>query len=104
MGQRHQFFAIARINNRYRTVAVIHNQWLYGQSAVRQCLNTMRILSASGNLPGVRTELKLANSKPDSFWEAKPRQRGDAEDRVSHSDSGIIIQHAYCADPDQLNS
>jgi hypothetical protein len=48
MGQRHQFFAIARINDRYRTLAVIQNQWLYGRSAVRQCLQTMRILSATG--------------------------------------------------------
>lgn len=38
MGQRHQFFAIARINNRYRTLAAVHNQWLYGHSA---CCATM---------------------------------------------------------------
>jgi hypothetical protein len=82
MGQRHQFFAIARINNRYRTLAVVHNQWLYGYSAVRQCLNAMRILSATGNLQGIRRELELAESKPDSFWEAKPKDQGE---RVSHS-------------------
>jgi hypothetical protein len=85
MGQRHQFFAIARINNRYRTLAVVHNQWLYGHSAVRQCLQTMRVLSATGNLQGIRRDLKLAESKPESFWEAKPRARGDEQGRVSSS-------------------
>jgi hypothetical protein len=94
MGQRHQFFAIARINNRYRTLAVIHNQWLYGHSAVRQCLNAMRILSATGNLQGIRRELKLAESKPDSFWEAKPRARGHDKGRVCSSG---IYERAVCS-------
>ena len=85
MGQRYQFFAIARIYNRYRTLAVIHNQWLYGHSAVQQCLQTMRILSAAGNPQGIRRDLKLAESKPESFWEGKPRARGDNQDRVSSS-------------------
>lgn len=97
MGQRHQFFAIARINNRYRTLAVIHNQWLYGHSAVRQCLNTMRILSAAGNLQGIRRELKLAESKPDSFWEAKPRARGDDKGRVCSFLAFIRELSARCA-------
>jgi hypothetical protein len=83
MGQRHQFYAIAKVGNRCRIVAAVHNQWLYGYTAVRQCLNTMRILSASGNLAGLRRELKLANSKPDSFWEAKPKQKDGEEGRVS---------------------
>ena len=85
MGQRYQFFAIARINNRYRTLAVVHHQWLYGHRAVRQRLNTMRILAATGNLQGIRRELKLAESKPDGFWEAKPRTRGDDQNHVSFS-------------------
>jgi hypothetical protein len=69
MGQCHHFFAIARIANCYRTVAVVHNQWLYGESAIRQCLNTTRISSVSGDLSQVKRELELANSKPESFWE-----------------------------------
>lgn len=93
MGQRHQSFAIARINNRYRTLAVIHNQWLYGHTAVRQCLNTMRILGACGNLQGIKMELKLAESKPESFWQAKPRRKGISEDRVSLCTVNMTI---YC--------
>jgi hypothetical protein len=91
MGQRHQFFAIAKVNNRYRTVAVLHNQWLFGYFAVRQCLNAMRILSAPGNLAGIRRELKLASSKPDSFWEVRPEQKDDEEGRVSRSGVGIVF-------------
>jgi hypothetical protein len=91
MGQRHQFYAIAKVGNRYRIVAAVHNQWLYGYTAVRQCLNTMRILSASQNLPGIRRELKLANSKLDSFWEARPKQKDDEQGRVSRSNSEVMF-------------
>jgi len=94
MGQRHQFFAIARINNRYRTLAVIHNQWLYGHSAVRQCLITMRVLSATGNMQGISRDLKLAESKPESFWEAKPKDQGE---RVSVSvPAAVPLACAIC--------
>lgn len=93
MGQRHQFFAIARIGNRYRVVAGVHNQWLYGPIAVRQCLNTMRVLSASGNLPGIRRELKLAQTKPDDFWPDKStKKNSDSSDRVSRLS---LLQHYF---------
>jgi hypothetical protein len=91
MGQRQQFYAIAKVGNRYRTVAVVHNQWLFGHFAVRQCLNAMRILSAPRNLAGIRRELKSANSKPDSFWEAKPEHEDDEEGRVSCSGVGVVF-------------
>ena len=83
MGQRHQFFVIARINGRYRTLAVVHHQWLYGHMAVRQCLNTMHILGATGNRQGIKKELKLTESKPDRFWDADTRDAGDMQDGVS---------------------
>jgi hypothetical protein len=51
----------------------------------------MRILSAPGNLAGIRRELKLASSKPDSFWEVRPEQKDDEEGRVSHSGVGIVF-------------
>lgn len=94
MGQRHQFFAIARINNRYRTLAVVHNQWLYGHSAVRQCLQTMRILGATGNLQGIRRDLKLAESKPESFWEAKPKGQGERVSFFVHA--AVLFACAIC--------
>lgn len=71
MGQRFQAFIIACIGKCYRTLAVIHNQWLFELAAVKQCLLTMKILSAAGNLPGIRRELKSAESKPDGYWPTK---------------------------------
>lgn len=95
MGQRHQFFAIVRINNRYRTLAVVHNQWLYGHSAVRQCLQTMRVLSATGNLQGIRRDLKLAESKPESFWEAKPKDQGERVSFFCTCCSAVCLHYMY---------
>ena len=73
MGQRHRFFAIARNNSRYRTLAVIHNQWIYGHSALRQGL----ISTSPETCREIRTDLELAESKPESFWEAKPKNQGE---------------------------
>jgi hypothetical protein len=35
MGQRHQLFAIAKIGGRYRSLAALHHQWLYGFTALK---------------------------------------------------------------------
>lgn len=60
MGQRHQLFVIATVNGRYRTLAVIHYQWLYGRQAVSQCLQAIGIFSAPANQAGLRRELARA--------------------------------------------
>ncbi|KAL1586718.1 hypothetical protein WHR41_04554 [Cladosporium halotolerans] len=75
MRQRRQFYAIARVGERYRTIAAIHSQWLMELSAVRQYLVTLKILRAPRNFPAIRRELKLAASKPADFW--NPCSRGD---------------------------
>jgi hypothetical protein len=72
-------------------VAVVHNQWLFGYFAVRQCLNAVRILSAPENLAEIGRELKVASSKPDSFWEVRPEQKDDEEDRGSRSGVGMVF-------------
>ena len=43
MGQRHQLFVIAKVKARYRTLCAVHHQWLYGQTALRRCLGTLKI-------------------------------------------------------------
>ena len=43
MGQRHQLFVIAKVKGRYRTLCAIHHQWLYGHTALRRCLGTLKI-------------------------------------------------------------
>lgn len=94
MGQRFQAFIIACIGRRYRTLAVIHNQWLFELAAVKQCLLTMKILSTVGNLSGIRRELKSAESKPDGYWPTK-QNRFD-EDRVS---DGCFFFHSQICVP-----
>lgn len=58
MGQRHQLFVIAKIGPRYRVLAAIHHQWLYGEDAVSACLRTLQVLRA--NTPLVRQDLESA--------------------------------------------
>jgi len=62
MGQRHQLFVIAKIKARYRTLAVVHHQWLLGYTAVRQCRNVLRILHAESNRHRLRQDLQKAQS------------------------------------------
>lgn len=68
MGQRHQLFVIARIANRYRTLAAVHHQWLYGESALQSCLRVLDILRARSNRIPICQELRAARKKDDNFW------------------------------------
>ena len=60
MGQRHQLFVIAKINDRHRVLAAIHIQWLYGFSTLRQGLHLISIFNAQTNQAGLRRELNRA--------------------------------------------
>jgi hypothetical protein len=60
MGQRHQIFVIANINGRYRTLACIHHQWLFGFKAIRRCFQLVEIFRAGVNRMNIRTELERA--------------------------------------------
>lgn len=42
MGQRHQLFVIAKILGRYRGLAAVHHQWLYGSLALECKLKCAR--------------------------------------------------------------
>ncbi|KAL8989625.1 MAG: hypothetical protein Q9169_008320 [Polycauliona sp. 2 TL-2023] len=68
MGQRHQLFVIARINGRYRQLCAIHHQWLYGHTALRRCLDTLKILQNSTNRLPIQQELVAASKKDEKFW------------------------------------
>lgn len=60
MGQRHQLYVIANVCDRYRVLAAAHHQWLYGRTAVRQCINLLRILRSQTNRSPLRRELRRA--------------------------------------------
>ncbi|KAI5462110.1 hypothetical protein BGZ63DRAFT_354729 [Mariannaea sp. PMI_226] len=60
MGQRHQLFVIAKVGEHYRSLAAVHHHWLYGMSALRQCLLLLQIFSTEANRPMLRQELAMA--------------------------------------------
>ena len=69
MGQRHQLFVIACINGKYRCLAAVHHQWLWGISAAKQCLEILKIFSDSLNRIPLQEELKGASTYEAKFWE-----------------------------------
>ncbi|KAI4267736.1 MAG: hypothetical protein L6R38_008118 [Xanthoria sp. 2 TBL-2021] len=68
MGQRHQLFVVAKIRNRYRTLAVAHRQWLYEMGPVERCLRLIQIFQAGPNQIPIKQELRAACEKDDDFW------------------------------------
>ncbi|KAL8767927.1 MAG: hypothetical protein Q9209_005715 [Squamulea sp. 1 TL-2023] len=68
MGQRHQLFVIANIGGRYRTLAVVHHQWLNGDGPLRRCLRFMQIFQAGSNRIPLKQEFRAAEDKSDEFW------------------------------------
>ena len=69
MGQRHQLFVIARINGKYRCLAAIHHQWLYGHTALSRCLATLEMFQNEVNRVAVAEELKMASKIDESVWQ-----------------------------------
>ncbi|KAL8735783.1 MAG: hypothetical protein Q9166_000647 [cf. Caloplaca sp. 2 TL-2023] len=68
MGQRHQLFVIARINGRYRTLCAVHHQWLYGHTALKRCLGTIKILQDPSNRLPLQQELLIAKAREEALW------------------------------------
>ena len=72
MGQRHQLFVIGKISGRYRGLAAVHHQWLYGAGPLKACIRLLRIFSDPSNRRLLHHELKQAESLSESEWTAKP--------------------------------
>ncbi|KAF7899023.1 uncharacterized protein EAF01_008236 [Botrytis porri] len=68
MGQRHQLFVIAKINGRYRGLAAIHHQCLWGASALQVCLNILKILQSPANRIALSHELRHATRLKEEDW------------------------------------
>ncbi len=98
MGQRHQLFVIAKIKNRYRGLAAVHHQWLYGNGPLKgtsvhltsliyvqsyltppqslgnlsdisqACINLIKIFSAPGNRKLLTHELNHAATLTEEVW------------------------------------
>ncbi|KAK4694341.1 hypothetical protein P7C71_g3228, partial [Lecanoromycetidae sp. Uapishka_2] len=77
MGQRHQLFVIARINGKYRTLAAVHHQWLYGRTALRRCHGTLKLLQHPGSQLPLQQELIAAARHEEAFWGSLPDKEDD---------------------------
>lgn len=62
MFQRHELSVIARPapGQRYRCLAVVHDHWLYGASALNACLRLLRIFSNPLNRIPLQQEVAFA--------------------------------------------
>ncbi|KAI4101025.1 MAG: hypothetical protein LQ339_005253 [Xanthoria mediterranea] len=68
MGQRHQLFVVARVRDRYRTLAVVHRQWLFEMGPIERCLRLIHIFEADPNQIPIKQEIRAACNKDDDFW------------------------------------
>ena len=68
MGARHQMFVIAKILQRYRTLAVVHHQFLSGGGPLKRCLRLLQIFQSESNRTPIQQELRTACEKTEHFW------------------------------------
>ncbi len=73
MGQRHQLFVIAKINGRYRNLAAVHHQWLYGATALKRCHGLVQIFQAVENRVPLEQELLSALHLDEQSWKDEKR-------------------------------
>ena len=69
MGQRHQLFVIARIGARYRRLAAIYYQYLYGSRARKACLRLLHIFQSPENRIVLKCELQYAKTLDENDWD-----------------------------------
>ncbi|KAF1846431.1 uncharacterized protein K460DRAFT_356108 [Cucurbitaria berberidis CBS 394.84] len=69
MGLRHQLFIIAKINGRYRSLACVHHQWLYGFTVLKTCRRLVKIFQCPQNAHLLKLELARASGFPPKAWE-----------------------------------
>lgn len=79
MGERHQIFVVARVGKRYRTLAVIHHQYLYDCLALSACLLLISIFSDKANRRPLEMELGLA----EEFYSDPNNTESDSSDSTT---------------------
>ncbi|RFU33671.1 hypothetical protein B7463_g2673, partial [Scytalidium lignicola] len=82
MGQRHQLFIICNINGRYRTLAAVHHQWLYGAGPTRACWRILQILQHPANKKLIKYELHHAVTRSDEWWDELKCDRNWNDDPI----------------------
>lgn len=78
MGSPHVLYVIARINGRYRSLAVLYRHYdNKGEYAVNKCRRLIEIFEEPSNRALLLHELQLAGSLPPERWEAAPEYRNE---------------------------
>lgn len=73
MGSPHVLYVIAKVNGRYRSLAVVYRHYdNWGEFAVEKCRRLIQIFEEPRNRPLLLHELLLASSTPPEKWEARP--------------------------------
>jgi len=94
MGQRHQIFVIAKIGHRYRGLAAVHHQWLYGAWALKctsvpdppsqavlmlnmrpGCLRLLCAFNTPQNRRLIKQEFVKAESLDNAAWALTSREK-----------------------------
>ena len=76
MGQRHQLFVIAKILGKYRNLAAVHHQWLYGATALKRCHRLVQLFEAIENRIPLEQELISAQHHDEQSWKSDWRSSG----------------------------
>jgi hypothetical protein len=84
MGIRHQFWAIASVGGRYRSLGAVHCQNATGTDAIRACYRLLKIFGSSANEKFIRHDCNCASTKTEDWWKsiAWPCE-GKLEDRIA---------------------
>jgi hypothetical protein len=73
MGIRHQFWAIARVGDRYRSLGIVHCQNATGTDATRACWRLLKIFGSSANETLIRHDCNYALTKTEDWWKSITR-------------------------------
>jgi hypothetical protein len=84
MGIRHQFWAIASVGGRYRSLGAVHCQNATGTDAIRACYRLLKIFGSSANEKLIRHDCNCASTKTEDWWKSiAGLSKGKLEDRIA---------------------
>lgn len=79
MGQHHQIFVIARINDCYRGLAAVHLEAFFGRGLPSECESLIAIFKSPSTVSALFSELTFGKTLPQSFWEDNDESDEDEE-------------------------
>ncbi|KAF7942651.1 uncharacterized protein EAE97_006105 [Botrytis byssoidea] len=68
MGNRHQVYVISKIGSRYRTLATVHHQYVFGPDAIELLSNAVHLFQSPENRIGFEHEKRWATRLRESDW------------------------------------